>query len=305
MKLVIQAYDVNHANYCLAKNIDGLIIGQAKYSLRDNYYFTSSELEEIIKKKQKTKIFVKVNAFFFEQDIEELSKYLKYLSTLDIDGVIFSDFAIAQLNEELALGLKLKYAPETLVTSYYQFDFFKEINCSSVTLARELSLLEVADILKHKLSGLEVEMQGQGFMFIMHSRWNLISNFENYYDITLNHRRLSIREDLRKLPNYLIEDEHGTHMFSGYQLYTFDMLDKLENLDWLRIDTINMKETEVYYSTDIYAQCIQYFNQDLNRYKKFVNETIDEFKTKFSTPIAHGFLGKGTSEILHMEKDDE
>ena len=305
MKLVVQAYDVNHANYCLAKNIDGLIIGQEKYSLRDNYYFTSLELEDIINKKQQTKIFVKVNAFFFEQDLDDLSQYLQYLSTLKIDGVIFSDFAVAQLNEELSLGLKLKYSPETLVTSYYQFDFFKEINCSSVTLARELSLLEVQDILKHKLPGLEVELQGQGFMFIMHSRWNLISNFENYYDVSLDHCRLSIREDLRKLPNLLTEDQHGTHMFSGYQLYTFDMLDKLQNLDWLRIDTINMKETEVYYSTDIYATAVQHFNHDLKIYQEFVKDSILEFKTKFSTPISHGFLGKGTSEILHMEKYDE
>ncbi len=66
-----------------------------------------------------------------------------------------------------------------------------------------------------------------------------------------------------------------------------------------------MKETEVYYSTDIYATAVQHFNHDLKIYQEFVKDSILEFKTKFSTPISHGFLGKGTSEILHMEKYDE
>ncbi len=304
MKLVIQAYDINHANYCLKKNIDGLIIGQQKYSLRDNYYFTNDELETLIKNKNKTKIFVKVNAFFFEQDLEHLTNYLKYLSSLNIDGVIFSDFAIPQINEELNLNLKLKYAPETLVTSYYQFDFFKEINCASVTLARELGLKEVIEICEHKKDGLEIEMQGHGFLFIMHSRWKLISNFEQYYKIHLKHQELLIREDLRKLPNIITEDAFGTHMYSGFQLYTIDILDQIKNIDWLRIDTINMSKEEVQYTTEVYQKAISLLNDNIDLYKQYVENEINHFKHLFNTPIAHCFLG-GIKTILHMEKNNE
>ena len=211
---------------------------------------------------------------------------------------------MAQINAEEQLNLKLKYSPETLVTSYQQFDFFKEINCASVTLARELAMFEVDEILKHKLPGLEVEIQGHGYLFIMHSRWKLISNFEESYDIQLKHQQLLIREDLRKLPNVITEDNFGTHMFSGFQLYTLDILNQLKDVDWIRIDTINMQSDEVYYTTDTYLKAITLLNQDVNQYQQYVTSTLEEFKTHYVAPLAHGFLG-GIKQMPHMEKNDE
>lgn len=304
MKLIIEPFNFEHANFCIDQKIDAIILGSEDYSLRNSYNFTDEEILKIISNKKNTKIFIKVNAFFFEHQIDKLTNYLIRISKWEIDGVIFSDFAIAQINEELKLNLKLRYNPDTLVTSYFQFPFYIENNFSCVSLARELSLIELSEILSNKTNELELEIQGHGYLFIMHSRWKLISNFEKYYDINLKHKELKIKENLRKLPNIITQDKHGTHMFSGYQICTIDILDKIRNIDWLRIDCINMNEEEAYKLVTLYKESIDMLNSNNNEYNE---KTKDIYKqiTKFSSSlISHSFLGK-MKDILHMEKNDD
>ena len=303
MKLVIEPYNYEHAIYCINNNIDAIILGLDKFSLRNTYTFNLNELKEILLIKNKTKVFVKVNSFIFENDIPVLTNYLMELNKLNVDEIIFADYAIAQINDELNLKLKLRYNPETLVTSYLQFPFFVENNFKCVTLTREISKYELKEIINNKNKKLEIEIQGHGYLFIMHSRWELISNFEKYYDLNLPHQQLQIKEELRKLPNLITQDQYGTHMFSGYQIYTLDILDELEGVDWIRIDSINMNEKELYLVTTLYKEVIDFFNNN-KLLPNQINDKVSGLKSIASSPISHSFLGK-SSDILHMEKENE
>ncbi|MDE7433664.1 MAG: U32 family peptidase, partial [Mycoplasmoidaceae bacterium] len=146
-----------------------LLIGQEQFSIRKNYSFSDSELNEIIKNKKNTKILILINRTFFEEDIEGLTQYIIKLSELDIDGIMFSDFGVVQICNEQDLKFELYYNPETLVTNYGQFEFYSKNKISNVFAARELRINELFQILDHK-QNIKVGIQGSGYSFMMESK---------------------------------------------------------------------------------------------------------------------------------------
>lgn len=304
MKLIVEPFDFDHAKECINNDVDAIVVGQNTFSVRNSYNYSNDEIEELIKLKGKTNLFLKVNSFFFEEDIENLEKYLIEISKKNIDAIIFSDYAVAQINDELNLNLRLRYNPETLVTSYFQFPFYEECKFSSVSLSRELTMFEIKDIIKNKINSVELEMQCHGYLFFMHSRWNLISNFEKYYNTKISHDRLSVQEELRTLPNLLREDSKGTHMFSGFQLCSIPVINDLKGIDWLRVDTINMSKDEAHEITTIYNQIIKQIQNGNIISIDDMNNYMNKIKKVSTSEIALSFLG-GKKDMLHMRKKNE
>ncbi len=300
MELLVEAFSLEHAKECIKNKIPNLILGNEIFASRLSYSFNESEIQSLVRNKSITKIWIKVNAFFFEHEINRLIAYLRWLSRINIDYVIFSDFAVAQINDEFGLRLNLHYNPETIVCSYGQLDFYKECNFTGVFLAREIMWKELEEICQNK-KDIKVEIQGHGYGFIMHSRWKLISNFYDYYQINNNkdEQFLKIKEKLRKIPNLIFQDRHGTHMLTGYLIYSLNLIDKLKaiNIDYLKLDFL--------FTNEEYAKKITNLYQDVIDNKIQINKANDLMK-KYSNDflISNGFLG-GCKDILHLKKEDE
>lgn len=301
MEIVVEAYNFDHARWCIENNVENLLIGNELFANRLSYSFNQSELQDLVNKRKNTKIWVKVNNFFFEQEINRLEMYLRWLSNLEIDRVVFQDFAVAQINYEDNLGLNLHYNPETLVTNWGQFEFYQQNQINSCFLARELMPFKLEEITKHKKQ-MQVEVQGFGYGFIMHSRWKLISNFEDHYQVTLDKDELLIKEALRKYPNMLIEDATGTHMFTGYLINGINQLKQLKsfNIDYLSLSFLKTNETIAQTVTSIYMQAIKdnQFEEHQKDYEQQINEVCKDFI------LSPGYLG-GKDTILHTIKVDE
>lgn len=306
MKLISSPANYQNALDLIDNHLDVLLLTDSQFGVRNVYDCKLDDLKKIVDNKKNTQIWVNVNAFFYEQDLDNLTKYLKELSKLKIDRVVFNDYAIPQIDFEENLNLPLHYDPNTLVTSYGQFDFYVENNFKSVSLANELFLPEVLSILKNKPQNLELSLQANGFVFIMHSRWNLISNFKEYVsdkdDEYIRNRMLYIKEESRLWPNIIYEDQHGTHMFSGYELCLVQYLDKFNdaNLDYLKLD--NVMNDDPHYSLGV----LKVYQKALNSLKdNSFNENKDIFYKELENlaknhKISAGFIG-GPLSIKHYE----
>lgn len=304
MQLVSMPFDYEQALEFIEKNISCLLIGNKDISLRCANYFSWDEIKKISKNKKNTKIFVLVNQFFFEPDLNKLIKNLKLLNNFKIDGVYFQDYAVPQIIKENKLKLKLIYHPETLVTSYGQFSFFLKNNINHVVISRELFKSELFDICKYKPKKLVIEIQGQGFMFIMHSRWKMLTNFEQYANLKIDTRKkFWIKEKLRKYPNLIFEDDFGTHMFSGYELCVIKILNELykNNIDFIRIDNIMQSKIWCKKMTYLYHNALELIKKNKFDQKQIINY-LNKVK-KISSPheISLGFLGD-IKDNLHLEK---
>ncbi len=301
MEIVVEAYNFDHAKWCIENNIPNLILGYELFANRLAYSFNQSEMQDLINKRKNTKIWIKVNNFFFEQELNRLEMYLRWLSNLEIDRVVFQDFAVAQINYEDNLNLNLHYNPETLITNYGQFDFYLENKINSCFLARELMPYEVTEIVKNK-KNMQLEVQGFGYGFIMHSRWKLISNFEEHYQLNLNKDYLEIKEALRKYPNVIFEDQAGTQMLTGYLIDGLSSITKLnqEGVDYLSLNFIKTNETIAKDVTKLFNEAIQDKNLDEN-INKYEAKLIQICKGYMLSP---GFLG-GTKTIPHTQKVED
>lgn len=300
---------VTCSNYELAiklidLNVDNIIIGLKNFSTRFNDYFSLEEIEKICNNKKNTKISICLNIFFFEQDILKLEIILIALSKLNIDSIIFNDYAIAQIVYEKNLKLNLHYNSETLNVNYGQIDFFSDNKINKITLANELTIQEIKKIAQNK-KDVKLEIQIFGLGFIMYSRWNMISSYVKKFNYSENLFKdikfLFIREDLRTNPVILFEDLYGTHMLTGFLICGIKKINffKQEKIDFLKIDSLFLEDNILIEIIKIFIFSIRNDlneNELSNLYKKI--ELLSPYK------VSENFFNfpKG---LLHMEKIDE
>ncbi|QZX49240.1 U32 family peptidase [Mycoplasma sp. E35C] len=312
MYLVSQAQTFNQAKKFIDEKIDCILVGYENFALRCTNTLNYDQLKDLVtyrnQQKSLSKIFVLVNSFIFENQLEDLEKALVKLAELKVDKVYFQDYAIVQIIREKQLNLEVAYHSETMLTSYGQFDFFIENKINHLVLARELFMNEVKQMHEHKKS-LSLEMQVQGYAFFMHSRWKMISNFEAYARIQENlssKKQLWIREALRKYPNAIYEDEFGTHMFTGYIMCAIKHLKELHEhkIDYVRIDSIMIDETVHEKITLIYQNIINKLRNNEIIQDQLIDEKYEEIQ-QLCKPIeiASGFFG-GMKEIKHLIKEE-
>lgn len=302
MKLVVTPNSLSNAFELIVAKADIILVGQKEFSDRMNYDCQIDDLKKLLSAKANCQIWANVNAFFFEQDLIALEEYLKILGDLQVDRIVFNDYAVAQIVAEQNLNLALHYNPNTLITSYAQFYFYIENDFKSVSIANELFYPEVKIMADNKPQGFELMMQIQGFVFIMHSRWNLVTNFQNYVNDEQHEytkgKQLFIKELNKVWSNIIIEDDHGTHMLSGYELSLIKFIDQIKSLkmDYLLIDSYLNKE-------DSYTLDLLKIYQNLLSHNPLDSAFIfEEYSSKTKNKLSAGFFG-GIKEIKHLEKN--
>jgi putative protease len=169
MELLINPTSYDNAIDLIELGIHQINIGLREFSMRNNCILTFAQIKKIISNKKSTKIILLFNKIFFEQDIEDLEKMLVEVSKLDIDGIIFCDYAICQICFEKKLKVNLIYHPETLNVNYGQIPFFEKNGISEIVLARELNSLNIKDIAAHK-GTIKIQIQVAGYSYMMQSR---------------------------------------------------------------------------------------------------------------------------------------
>jgi putative protease len=169
LQLLVNPINFNNAKSLIDLGVHKIFIGIKNYSIYCECLLSIDEIKKLIKYKNKTKVYVNINKYFFEHEIHDLQKLLLSLSKIKIDGIIFSDFAIPQILFENKIKTYLIYNPETLITNYGQFDFYLKNDINEVCLARELNKNEISEIAKNK-NRMKIQIQVCGYSFIMESR---------------------------------------------------------------------------------------------------------------------------------------
>lgn len=304
MKISVTCGSYSLALKMIELGVDNIIVGLKDYCCRFNDALTIDEIKSLCDKKADSKITVCLNDIYFEQQIDSLTLSLKQLNNLNIDYLMFHDFAIPQICYEQNLNLNLHYSPETMVTSYGQFDFYLKNKITRVSLATELMTNEMKKIGQNKKE-MEVYIKGFGLGFVMHSRWPMLSNFLKH--VKANQHKFNdlpyweIKEDLRKYPNIIYEDKSGTHMLTGYFLSCIKRIKELRdsNIDGLIIDSLFIKD-------DSLIQIVNIFKQALNKIEdqQEIENLFEKQKEFVDHIVSEGFFGK-MGDILHTLKNED
>ena len=156
---------------------DAVYLGLQKFGLRSAAEnFNWRELQEACRLARLTnkKIFVVLNAYLHDQELEELPHYLKHMEQAGVNAVIVSDLGVVRCVLENS-SIPVHLSTQASCLNYRAAQLWKNIGVERIVLGREISLAAAAAI-KDKV-GIELEMFIHGSMCMAFSGNCVISNY--------------------------------------------------------------------------------------------------------------------------------
>ncbi|MBQ9234597.1 MAG: U32 family peptidase, partial [Lachnospiraceae bacterium] len=166
-ELLIPAGGMDTLKVAIDYGADAVYMGGQKFGLRakaDN--FSTEEMTEAVRyvHSKGKKVYVTVNIFAHNDDIEGVREYFKELHDegLDkgdtaIDALLISDFGIFTLAKEILPDIDIHISTQANNTNYMTYNFWYQQGVKRVVAARELSLSELKKIRDKIPSDMEIE----------------------------------------------------------------------------------------------------------------------------------------------------
>jgi len=159
---------------------DAVYLGTTAFSLRnmaDN--FTIEELNEAVRyaHERGVKIYVTVNAFMRDDELENLPETLEALENAGVDALIINDPSVVRIAKRVAPKLALHLSTQANTLNSEAALFWHEQGIERIVLARELKLSEIKKMREKLPETLELEAFVHGAMCVSYSGRCLLSNY--------------------------------------------------------------------------------------------------------------------------------
>ncbi|EQC49345.1 peptidase, U32 family [Bacteriovorax sp. BSW11_IV] len=176
-ELLAPAGNLEKLKVAILYGANAVYLGGQKFGLRsaaDN--FTLEELVEGVEfaHARNAKVYVVLNSFLHDKEIDELPEFLKFLDEVNVDAVIVSDLGVISTVTENS-NLEVHLSTQASCLNVEAAKLWAKMGVKRVVLGREVSVKEAAKIKKE--SGLEVEMFIHGSMCMAYSGNCVISNY--------------------------------------------------------------------------------------------------------------------------------
>lgn len=216
---------------------DAVYLGGGKLNLRafaDN--FSDDDLREGIKyaHDRDKKVYVTVNVFPHNEDLEGLEDYLKNLYSMKVDAIIVSDPGIIMTAREVVPELELHLSTQANNVNWKSAIFWHNVGMKRIVLARELSLNEITDIRKKIPDSCEIEAFVHGSMCMAYSGRCVISNYMTGRDSNRGQcaqpcrYKYYLMEEKRPGQYYpVFEDEKGAYILNSKDLCMIEHIPEL------------------------------------------------------------------------------
>ncbi len=234
-ELLAPAGTLEKLKFAVHYGADAVYIAGKRYGLRAFAgNFDSQQMAEGIAyaHSRQVKVYVTVNIFSHNEDLQGMEEYLQELLELGVDAIIVSDPGIIRIAREKVPDLPVHISTQANTTNWSAVQLWKDLGAERVVLARELTLPEIQEIKKRV--DIELETFVHGAMCISYSGRCLLSNYMTERDSNQGQCAQACRWNYNlveeKRPNefYPIqEDERGTYVFNSQDLCLLSHLPQL------------------------------------------------------------------------------
>ncbi|MBQ1876509.1 MAG: U32 family peptidase [Selenomonas sp.] len=290
----------------LAFGADAVYLGGKAYGLRAlGGNFTQDELREAVAyaHARAAKVYVTVNIFPHNADLNGLPDYLRFLQEIQVDGLLVADLGVFMMAKEVAPQLPLHISTQANNTNWRTVCEWQKLGAQRVVLARELSLQEIREIRQH--TDVELEMFVHGAMCISYSGRCLLSSYFTGRDANRGscaqccRWKYALVEETRPGQYFPIaEDERGTYIMNSKDLCLLPYLPEVMacGVDSLKIEG-RMKS--VHYAASVtkaYRAAIDSYVKDPQNFA-VRQEWREELAKVSHRPYTTGFaFGRPTAE---------
>lgn len=237
IELLAPAGDLEKLKIAIEYGADAVYFGGQMFSLRAGAGgFTKEDMIEGLEfaHERGKKCYMTLNIFAHNEDIKPLTEYLHSIKELPIDAFLISDPGIMALIKDIIPNAEIHLSTQANMTNYATANFWYNMGLKRLVLARELSLVEIEELMKNIPEDLEIEAFVHGAMCISYSGRCLLSNFMADRDSNRGRCahpcrwKYALQEEKRPGEYYPIEeDERGTYIMNSKDLC---MIEHIEDL---------------------------------------------------------------------------
>lgn len=296
-ELLAPAGSMEKLKMALLYGADAVYLGGKNFGLRafaNN--FDQDGIKEAVKfaHNLNKKIYVTVNIFAHNEDLELLPKYLLELEEANVDAVLISDFGIWNIAKEVVPNMSLHVSTQANNCNWASTQAWKDLGAERVVLARELSLKEIKKI--HEKVDVELEAFVHGAMCISYSGRCLLSNYFTGRDgnrgacAQICRWEFELKEKNRPNEGFDIqEDSRGSYVFNSKDLCLIKYLDQIIEAGVCSLKVEGRMKSVHYVSTviSVYRKAINYWYENDEYIVK--QEWLDELEKVSHRPYTEGF----------------
>ena len=241
---------------------NAVYMGGKEFSLRalsDN--FTDEEIIKAVEyaHNKNVKVYVTVNIFARNADLDKAAEYFKFLYSAGVDAVLITDIGLISLCKSVAPALPIHISTQANTLNKFAVKAWHNMGAERVVLARELSLKEIKEI--HEFCpGVELEAFAHGAMCISYSGRCLLSNYLNGRDanrgecVQACRWSYEIRESNKGGEFYPIEqDEKGTYILNSKDLNMISHIGEMLKSGIVSLKIEGRMKSEYYLATVVNA----------------------------------------------------
>ena len=236
-ELLSPAGDLERLETALRFGADAVYCGGPMLQLRSNNVgFTMESLAEGVKKchEKGKKIYVTVNAFANNSEVDAVADYAQALYDMGVDAVIVSDLGLISAIRRSVPDLPVHVSTQANCLNYAAANAYYDMGVKRIVLGREMSLKEIHELRKRIPEDLELEAFVHGAMCMSYSGRCMISAYltdrsANRGACTQSCRwKFHLTEETRPGEYFpVVEDERGTTILSSFDMNCIDFLDQI------------------------------------------------------------------------------
>ncbi len=236
-ELLAPAGDLERLRTALRFGADAVFVGGPQMQLRaGSVGFTMEELAEAVQiaHAQGKKLYVTVNAFARNEEVDAAGDYAQALEALGADAVIVADLGVIRAIRHAAPKLAVHVSTQANCLNYGAAMAYYDMGVKRIVLGREMSLQQIRDLRARVPDDLELEAFVHGAMCMSYSGRCMISAYltgrsANRGACTQSCRwKYHLMEESRPGEYFPVEeDDQGTTIFSSFDMNCLDFLDQI------------------------------------------------------------------------------
>ena len=301
-ELLAPAGNMEKLHMALLYGADAVYLGGKMFGLRAfASNFSLAEMDEAVAFAHSLhkKVYVTVNIFAHNEDINNLPDYLRNLQAIGVDALLISDFGVWSVAREIIPEMPLHVSTQANTTNWAAVKAWENLGASRVVLARELSFTEMKEI----GSKTEVELEAfvHGAMCISYSGRCWLSSYLTGRDgnrgacAQVCRWEFSLTEKNRPGEAYDVAgDEQGTYIMNSKDLCLLPYLLQLMEAGICSFKIEGRMKSAHYAASvvSVYRRAIDACWRDPQHYT-VRQEWLDELEKVSHRPYTTGFaLGK-------------
>jgi putative protease len=239
---------------------DAVYLGGSRLNLRafaDN--FSDKDLADGLEyaHARGKKVYVTVNVFPHNDDLEGIEDYLRELYDLGADALIVSDPGIISIARDTVPELELHLSTQANTVNWKAAEFWYRQGVKRIVLAREMTMKEASEIKSRVPGGCEIEAFVHGSMCMSYSGRCVISNYMTGRDSNRGEcaqpcrYKYYITEEKRPGEYFpILEDNRGTYLLNSKDMC---MIEHIADLVKSGIDSFKI---EGRMKSSFYVACV-------------------------------------------------